>query len=56
MIEFDNVQVKENLAYETLPLRIDNRSVKQLKGREIHLVKVVWRNASSKDATWDLES
>ena len=41
MIELDNVQVKENLTYETLPLRIDDRMVQQLRGTEIPLVKVV---------------
>ena len=41
VIELDSVQVKENLTYETLPLRIDDRMVKQLRGKEIPLVKVV---------------
>ena len=41
VIELDNVQVKENLTYETQPLRIDDRMVKQLRGKEIPLVKVV---------------
>jgi len=55
MIELDNFQVKENLTYETQPLRIDDRMVKQLRGKEISLVKVVWRSASDEDATWELE-
>jgi len=41
VIELDNVQVKENLTFETQPLRIDDRMVKQLRGKEIPLVKVV---------------
>ena len=55
VIELDNVQVKENLTYETQPLRIDDRMVKQLRGKEIPLVKVVWGSASGEDATWELE-
>jgi len=55
VIELDNVQVKENLTYETLSLRIDDCMVKQLRGKEIPLVKVVWGSASGKDATWELE-
>jgi len=51
VIELDNIQVKENLTYETLPLRIDDRMVKQLRGKEIPLVKVVWGSASGEDAT-----
>ena len=55
VIELDNVQVKENLTYETQPLRIDDRMVKQLRGKEIPLVKVVWGSASGEDTTWELE-
>ncbi|XP_006603152.1 uncharacterized protein [Glycine max] len=55
VIELDNVQVKENLTYETQPLRIDDRMVKQLREKEIPLVKVVWGSASGEDATWELE-
>jgi len=51
VIELDNVQVKEKLTYETLPLRINDRMVKQLRGKEICLVKVVRGNASGEDAT-----
>ena len=56
VIELDDVQVKENLTHETFPLRINERRVKHLRGREIPLVKVVWRNASGKDATCELEN
>ena len=33
----------------------DDCMVKQLRGKEIPLVKVVWGSASNKDATWELE-
>ena len=41
VIELDDVQVKENLTYETLPLRIEDRRTKHLRGKEIPLVKVI---------------
>ncbi|XP_028246736.1 uncharacterized protein LOC114424065 [Glycine soja] len=56
VIELDDVQVKENLTYETLPLRIEDRQTKHLRGKEIPLVKVIWGGASGEDATWELES
>ncbi|RZC29489.1 Transposon Ty3-G Gag-Pol polyprotein [Glycine soja] len=56
VIELDDVQVKENLTYETLLLRIEDRRTKHLRGKEISLVKVIWGGASGKDATWELES
>jgi len=48
--------VKENLTYETLPLRIEDKRTKHLRGKEIPLVKVIWGGASEEDATWELES
>jgi len=57
VIELDDVQVKENLTYETsLPLRIKDRRKKHIGGKEILLVKVIWGGASGEDATWELES
>jgi len=56
VIELDNIQVKENLTYETLPLKIEDRRTKHLRGKEIPLVKVIWGGASGEDATWELES
>ncbi|XP_025982945.1 uncharacterized protein LOC114374314 [Glycine soja] len=56
VIKLDDVQVKENLTYETLPLRIEDRLTKHLRGKEIPLVKVIWGGASGEDATWELES
>ncbi|XP_050876117.1 uncharacterized protein LOC127079794 [Lathyrus oleraceus] len=41
-VQLDNVEVIDNLTLETLPIRIEDREVKQLCGKEIALVKVVW--------------
>jgi len=56
MVELHVVQVKENLTYETLPLRIEDRLTKHLRGKEIMLVKVIWGGALGEDAMWELES
>nr|KYP33716.1 Transposon Ty3-G Gag-Pol polyprotein [Cajanus cajan] len=56
IIEFDNIQLKDNLTYETVPLRIDDMRVKQLRGKEISLVKVIWGGNIVESATWELES
>ena len=52
----DDVQVRDNLTVETLPLRIEDRKVKQLRGKEIPLVKVVWGEVTGESLTWELES
>nr|KYP43271.1 Retrotransposable element Tf2 [Cajanus cajan] len=56
MIEFENIQLKDNLTYETVPLRIGDMRVKQMRGKEISLVKVVWAGNIQESATWELES
>nr|KYP31338.1 Retrotransposable element Tf2 [Cajanus cajan] len=56
IVESDNIQLKDNLTYETIPLRIEDKRVKQLRGKEIPLVKVVWGGNVEESATWELES
>ncbi|KAL2327762.1 hypothetical protein Fmac_021189 [Flemingia macrophylla] len=56
VVEPDDIQIKENLTYETVPLRIDDKRVKKLRGKDIPLVKVVWGGNKEENATWELES
>ncbi|PNX61062.1 hypothetical protein L195_g060482, partial [Trifolium pratense] len=42
MIEADDVQVRDDLTVETMPLRIKGREVKKLRNKDIASVKVVW--------------
>ncbi|MCI90721.1 putative retrotransposon gag protein, partial [Trifolium medium] len=41
VIESDNVQVRDDLTLETVPLRIEGREVKRLRNKEIASVQVV---------------
>ena len=52
----NNVQVKDNLTIETLPVRIEGHEVKKLRCKEISLVKVIWEGAAGESLTWELES
>ncbi|XP_050897828.1 uncharacterized protein LOC127104701 [Lathyrus oleraceus] len=56
VFELDDVEVRDNLTVETLPMRIEDKEVKQLCGKEIALVKVVWGGLAGGDVTWELES
>ena len=56
VIPRDDVQVRDNLTIETLPVRYECREVKKLRGKEIPLVKVVWAGAADESLTWELES
>ncbi|RDY09979.1 hypothetical protein CR513_05566, partial [Mucuna pruriens] len=42
VLEPNKVQIREDLTYEARPMRIKDQRMKQLKGKEINLVKVVW--------------
>ena len=52
----DDVQVRDNLTVETIPVRIADRETKILRGKKIALVKVVWLGAAGENMTWELES
>ncbi|MCI74674.1 cytochrome P450, partial [Trifolium medium] len=52
----DDVQVKDNLTVESIPLRIEGREVKKLRNKEIASVKVIWGGPAGENATWELES
>ncbi|CAJ2645706.1 unnamed protein product [Trifolium pratense] len=56
VIESDDVQVRDDLTVETVPLRIDGREVKRLRNKDIASVKVVWGGPAGENATWELES
>ncbi|CAJ2673060.1 unnamed protein product [Trifolium pratense] len=56
VIESDDVQVRDDLTVETVPLRIEGREVKRLRNKEIASVKVVWGGPAGENATWELES
>ena len=56
VIEPDIVQIIKNLTYDVLPVRIEDKKDKQLRGRTIPLVKVIWDSTNSADATWELEN
>ncbi|MCI73723.1 cytochrome P450, partial [Trifolium medium] len=52
----DDVQVRDDLTIETVPVRIEEREVKRLRNKEIASVKVVWGGPAGENATWELES
>ncbi|MCI24755.1 hypothetical protein A2U01_0045941, partial [Trifolium medium] len=56
VIEVDDVQVRDNLTVETVPLKIEGREVKKLRNKEIASVKVVCGGPAGENATWELES
>jgi len=54
VLEQDDVQVRENLTLGVGPVRILDSQVKQLRGKEIRTVKVLWDEATQ-EMTWEME-
>nr|KYP49956.1 Transposon Ty3-G Gag-Pol polyprotein [Cajanus cajan] len=54
VVELDDVQVKENLTFEKLPVVVVDHKLKELRGKSIALVKVLW-DAANGEATWEVE-
>ena len=56
VIQVDDLEVRDNLAVETWLVRIEDREVKRLRGKEIVLVKLIWVGPTGESATWVSES
>ncbi|KAA0051054.1 pol protein [Cucumis melo var. makuwa] len=55
VVDFEPLQISENLSYEEQPVEVLTREVKKLRSREIPLVKVLWQNHRVEEATWEKE-
>ncbi|KAL0539639.1 hypothetical protein IC582_023855 [Cucumis melo] len=55
VVDFEPLQIYEDLSYEEQPVEILAREVKMLRNRGISLVKVLWRNHGVEEATWERE-
>ena len=50
------VEFNEDLSYEEYPVAIIDRQVRQLRTKDIPMVKVMWSNHSAEDCTWESEA
>ncbi|VFQ91655.1 unnamed protein product [Cuscuta campestris] len=55
ILQVDSVTLDENPTYEEEPVEILAREIRQLRNKEIPLVKVLWRSHSVEEATWEIE-
>lgn len=55
VIQPQAVQLDETLSYEEILVAILDKQVKKLRSKEIPSLKVLWRNHSYKEATWEVE-
>jgi len=55
VISREEIEIQPDLTYEEEPLRILGREVKELRNKQIPLVKVLWRHHNTEEATWESE-
>jgi len=55
VLEALTIPIDENLTYEEEPVAIVDKQVRRLRSKEIVSVKVLWRNHTIEEATWELE-
>ena len=52
----ETIELRPDLTYEEEPVEILAREVKELRNKKISLVKVLWRNHKTEEATWESEA
>ena len=55
VVSSETIELKPDLTYEEEPVEILVREVKELWNKKIPLVKVLWRNHKTEEATWESE-
>ena len=55
MLQQEPVEIDKKLSNEERPVAILDRKSKELRNKTIFLVKVLWRNHTVEEATWERE-
>ena len=55
IVDYEPLQLREDLSYEEEPIEILAKEVKTLHNKEIALVMVLWQNHNFKETTWERE-
>ena len=50
------VELSEDITYEEFSVAIVGRQIRQLRTKEIPMVKVLWSNHTSEDCMWEIEA
>ncbi|KAJ8771338.1 hypothetical protein K2173_026515 [Erythroxylum novogranatense] len=53
VIQVSDIQLRDDLSYEEIPVAILDTKDKVLRNKTVQLVKVLWRNHAVEEATWE---
>ncbi|XP_021767759.1 uncharacterized protein LOC110732152 [Chenopodium quinoa] len=52
----ETIEMDENLTYEERPVKILDSKVRSIRNKDVSIVKVLWSNQKTKEATWETEA
>ncbi|XP_062088883.1 uncharacterized protein LOC133795447 [Humulus lupulus] len=55
VLNYEPIEVEQDLTYEEKPVKILDRKEKELRNKNISLVKVLWRSSNIEEMTWERE-
>ena len=55
VVSSETIELRLDLTYEEEPVEILAQEVKELRNKKILVVKVLWRNHKTEEATWESE-
>ena len=55
VVSSETIELRPNLTYEEEPVEILAQETKKLRKNRIPLIKVLWRNHKTEEATWESE-
>ena len=56
ILPVQDIQVQEDFTFDEEPEAILDREIKQLRNKQVPLVKVLWKHHGMEEATWEPES
>ena len=55
ILQPESIEIDEILTYEEKPVKLLDRTMKELRNKRIPLIKVLWRNHEIEEVTWEVE-
>ena len=56
VINYEDLELRPNLSFQERPVKILDRKEQVLRTKTIPLVKVLWKNFSQEETSWELEA
>ena len=56
ILSIQDIQVQEDFTFDEEPKAIIDREIRQLRNKQVPLVKVLWQHHGMEEATWEPES